>query len=930
VSSTSIIIGVPGPQGPEGPTGPLGPTGATGAGVTGPTGPTGTGPTGPTGAGASGPTGPTGNGPTGPTGATGPQGPGGIPGGPTGPTGVPGPTGPASGPTGPTGTGATGPTGPTGAPGPTGPSVTGPTGAGITGPTGPSGTTGPTGTAGPTGSGPTGPTGAGVAGPTGPTGVGPTGPTGTAGTIGAQGPTGPTGPSGSGSTSGDVLYLSSVSGIDQTLASSSRTGVANALAAVAGTNTTLIWDCPVYINIGTNIAQPIFVSPNTNVQFTATGKLYADGLGLPVFVFMNCHDCTWKDIQYSYCAGLAPSANGVGSAYSYGAIAAPNGGSAGPIVAAAGNFNSTTITNWLSANAGNTFSSGGGAQWWGPTNAAAAFMIRGNSYRLFFTGSKSRFSVPDGVLACYFIGTLFTMDPQWNAGLTGITSSTTATSANSTSPSEIYFNNVIVDGCLMGFVGNPTSWQVNNLTSLRYSDLQDASGGNVGGSGTAYSPPHLIYTDSGLFACQSRLYNVHDEGIYVGTATRRSTSSGYINSLKCAPNNGSVGVGYTSLRPDGGFDVVTNSFGGTGSWKGMFIQHDTSQGAGNFAIRFPSSPPLIDTNIQLEAIDIAAVPQGFPIIGTGVLTNTGNNLDYKVTVQDWPNVGAYATEFPGFGTGGNNNKVSMELIMLNCTSSSTGKGSLCNQGSALATSSDFYLKVVGWRQLPVTFTAPPSSTGATISSVGGTTTWPYPGGAFNLWFSDKEYQLATFTNGSAAVTWGSALTGSPSAIATVSLMNSQNLNNMKQRVLIQQAGAAYGNRMNLVDSSNGFEQLVENGIVTETWTQYWYGTPTGSTYLTNIIFDATWAVIGYGWSVTTNLDTTNGLTSVGVGWSGSATALLAAAPITAVSDTAYPDFAPISLSGSQRQILLTPTAGTFGTTGVAQLSVTARRRYNAT
>jgi hypothetical protein len=212
VSSTSIIIGVPGPQGPEGPTGPLGPTGTTGAGVTGPTGATGTGPTGPTGAGASGPTGPTGSGPTGPTGPTGIQGPGGIPGGPTGPTGVPGPTGPASGPTGPTGAGATGPTGPTGSTGPTGPSVTGPTGAGITGPTGPSGPTGPTGAGGPTGSGPTGPTGAGAAGPTGPTGAGPTGPTGTAGTIGAQGPTGPTGSAGSASSITALPQASAITG----------------------------------------------------------------------------------------------------------------------------------------------------------------------------------------------------------------------------------------------------------------------------------------------------------------------------------------------------------------------------------------------------------------------------------------------------------------------------------------------------------------------------------------------------------------------------------------------------------------------------------------------------------------------------------------------------------------------------------------------
>lgn len=724
----------------------------------------------------------------------------------------------------------------------------------------------------------------------------------------------------------DIIYLSQFPGIDPTGTINSRAAVNSALQAAARTNTTLMWDCPVYINIGTNPNAPIFVSSNTNVQFTNTGKIYSDGLGLPTFCFINCHDCTWKDVRFQYCAGTAPSANGIGSQYSFGALAAPYGATSGPVVAAASGFNTTQLTNYLAANSGNSFSSGGTALWSGPTNASAAFMIRGNSYRLYFTGSKSRFYVADNLLACYFIPTLFAMDAQWNANLRGITSATVASAANTTVPSEIYFNNVTIDGCLMGIVGGPSSWQGNNIVSLRYSDLQDASGGNVGGTGTPYAPPHLIYTISNFVGTQTRLYDVQDQGIYVGTATRRSTSSGYLNSIKCSPHNGSVIDGYTSLRPDGGWDVVTDAFSGGGSFRNIYVRHDTSVGAGNFAIRFPGSPPLVDVDIHLEALDIAAVPQAFPINGDGTLTNTGNNLSYRVTVQDWPNTGAYAALYPGFGTGGNNNKISMELIMLNCTSAQTLRGSLCNQGNATATASSFDLTVVGWRQVPITLTSSLTS-GATSAAL--TANWPYPNGVYNTWFSDGEQRAVTYANGANTATWTGALNNNVTAVATGSLINSTNFNGFRQRVLIAQGGAAFANRMKLIDTSSGIEQTVENGVVTESWTQYWAGTPTGATYATNIVFDATWAIDRVGWSVTTALDTTNGLTSVGVGWTGSATALLSAQGITAGTDTAIPAFSPIPLGGSTRTILLTPTAGTFGTTGQLQLSVRGTRTYNA-
>jgi hypothetical protein len=63
---------------------------------------------------------------------------------------------------------------------------------------------------------------------------------------------------------------------------------------------------------------------------------------------------------------------------------------------------------------------------------------------------------------------------------------------------------------------------------------------------------------------------------------------------------------------------------------------------------------------------------------------------------------------------------------------------------------------------PVTFTAPPTSTSATLTA-------GYAGATGNsqaIYFSDGEVRKGNFTNGSTAVTWVTALTGSPGVNAT--------------------------------------------------------------------------------------------------------------------------------------------------------------------
>lgn len=62
----------------------------------------------------------------------------------------------------------------------------------------------------------------------------------------------------------------------------------------------------------------------------------------------------------------------------------------------------------------------------------------------------------------------------------------------------------------------------------------------------------------------------------------------------------------------------------------------------------------------------------------------------------------------------------------------------------------------------LTLTAPPTGTSGTLSS-----SWTLPTGSYYILFSDQEYHLGSFTNASTAVTWTSAITGTPTATITV-------------------------------------------------------------------------------------------------------------------------------------------------------------------
>jgi hypothetical protein len=72
---------------------------------------------------------------------------------------------------------------------------------------------------------------------------------------------------------------------------------------------------------------------------------------------------------------------------------------------------------------------------------------------------------------------------------------------------------------------------------------------------------------------------------------------------------------------------------------------------------------------------------------------------------------------------------------------------------------------IGGQSVAVSTWTPSGPTGATGATL--TQNWGYPSASYTLQFSDGEKYSATLTNGSNTVSWGTALTGSPSTYVTV-------------------------------------------------------------------------------------------------------------------------------------------------------------------
>jgi hypothetical protein len=802
------------------------------------------------------------------------------------------------------------------------------------------------------------------------------------------------------------IFLSAWPGIDATGVTDSRAALAAALAFVAGTNNTLVVDCPCLISVGTDLTKTIFVASGTNLDFTSTGAFIMDAHGIPTFAFIGVTNCTWTDYTVRYIG------NPGSVMLQYTGTWATNNG----------NWNTLTLTNYLKANNGNSFS-GATAIWPGPTNTSALHYIGGASSNINFIGSCSATAVY--ATADRFIPVLFSINVQWLYGQ-AVTSGTVVNSSTAAQPTNICFDGWTSDGVYMTMVGGGGNIKIRNWVSLRYGDLEDSSGNNQGGIGTTsgrsgnqcsdqwFAPPHLFYLQSGnsSFVCSVDYANILDEGIYTSNnanyGSRRAVTSGYINSLKFDASGVTTVTNYISKRPDGFCDVLSQSSGaiapgcfmenvsvyldcgvggfyttvsaaGAGStsftitpanwmcnnsggsyagiasgtypttfstgevravtytvtvvgnsataisasWTQPLLNANTTlvrigvTSAGRFAFRYPGASIQNVYLKNVKIFDSSLFPYCWPLLSDSSVGHVNFFVNFELIVQDYPTIATYT---PGFGIAGEGISLKTKVIFLNCSSTQTFRGPIANVSSTPTFDHYSEVELYGWRQTSITFQSAPTGTSANILTAmwpTGVTGWIYPSGTYNVLFSDNEVRAVTFTNGSAACTWSGALSGTPTVSAQVCLINSAQFDAFRPRIQLPQTNGLvnFGVRAKVIDVSNGGEFNINQGLLEESWTQFWQGTPpAGATYTTPITYPTTFAIDRVSWGVTTNFGTISNINVGQVG--GSATAFFTGVNVTTGAQAPRPIATPVTVTGA---VLLTPNVS-FDGTGVGVVS----------
>jgi hypothetical protein len=415
-------------------------------------------------------------------------------------------------------------------------------------------------------------------------------------------------------------------------ASDDAEGVARAFAAARHGAFTLSVDCPVRIHIGTDIGRPIFIDDGTTVEFTGSGKFMVDNTFVPAFVIANSNDITLSNWNVEYDASLPVDPNAGGYQQNGRLVSGKQPGSA---------FNDIRLTQWLTANRGITFDKSQGflgSKWTGPTNACAMFLIVGDSARLKVSGLHAY--APETAGAERFIPVVFSMSPNYRSNQT-VNAKTPATVQVLAVPHQLTFSDVRLDGTYMGWVGGAQDESFENIVSRRYADLQDAQGGNSGGLGKWFAPPHLFYLnysptgDPALFNKNIRINHVVDSGVRSGQARDLGGGgplSGNALSLKIGCLNCSVND-YKSARPDGFADVLSSD--------GLTISNVDATYDSRFlndlypGIRFPQ-PPYRNVTLENVALKDAAAVTAYQPIGNADKAYQGISFkNVQISINRW-------------------------------------------------------------------------------------------------------------------------------------------------------------------------------------------------------------------------------------------------------------------------------------------------------
>ncbi len=404
-------------------------------------------------------------------------------------------------------------------------------------------------------------------------------------------------------------------------------GVVQAFDAAKNNAFSLQVDCPVFIHVGMDIARPIFVDNGTYVIFTDGGQFIVDNALVPSFVITDSTNIVFANWKVKY-VGTVPMNYHTDGYYNNG-VWIP--GDASP----AGFFNDRTRTTWLKEHRGIKFLHTG-AVWVGPTNLSALVFIEGDSQNV--TVVNMTVTVPPDAPPNKFMPMVFSFTPGYKSNVTAVPPPPPpANDSNITdyapletiiaTPSNLTFSNITLDGYYMGFQGTLQNGTFNNITALRYSDLQDSNGGTVGGVNAWLAPPHLFYFngrqtsaydpyndhyDPVLNLHNITITHVHDNGPHVGTGVR--TVGGFDNSLKISGVNVLVDD-YFSNRPDGLLQIY--------QCNGMKLSNITAVYDSSFlkglypgGMIFPNAGYYQNLTLEnVTMIDTAAIPQSVPVGG---------------------------------------------------------------------------------------------------------------------------------------------------------------------------------------------------------------------------------------------------------------------------------------------------------------------------
>ena len=267
---------------------------------------------------------------------------------------------------------------------------------------------------------------------------------------------------------------------------------------------------------------------------------------------------------------------------------------------------------------------------------------------------------------------------------------------------NIKLRDVVLDGVIMGIQGVVNDFYSIGLRSYRYSDLQDASGNNIGGNGIGgdywMHPPHLFYfnSDSSVnnISNEIKIIDTIDYGIYIGTENVRG-SNGYCHSLKLVNHVENVFVdNYASYRRDGLGDWggITN-----GVFKNIYAESTIGIFDPDYkfnSLRFVGElNNTTITNMTLKDLSnkVSIYPMDY-LWGNGVTMDNVN-----IFVNELNNLGAGP-----FGISGSNNTViNTSLSIENHTSLEDFRAVIFQDDNTLAQGENNYyeIKINGWRSI---------------------------------------------------------------------------------------------------------------------------------------------------------------------------------------------------------------------------------------